>query len=614
MAAVNGVATFGNLSINKTGTGYTLTAADGALSGGVSTAFNVTAAAASKVAFTTQPVSTAAGASVTPAVQVSIEDANGNVVTGNNSNVTVALGTNPSGGALSGTLTVAAVNGVATFSTLSINKLGTGYTLTAADGSLNGATSTSFNVVAPAASKLVFTVQPAGTAVGASIAPAVQVSVEDANGNVVAGDTSSVTIALGTNPSGGVLSGTLTVAAVNGVATFGNLSINKTGTGYTLTAAGSLSGAASTAFNVEVTPPGNLGAFSGGYWYRDMNGDNQWTTADGSPVAFAPAGATPVVGDWDGSGKTELGYYLNGTWYLQTSTGVEQFTFGFTGSNVIPVVGDWNGGGKTEVGVYANGAWFRDMDNSHTWDATNQASLAYLGWNDGGTDTVIPVPGYWAGDGKTEMGVYCKGVWFLDSTGTGKYNGTYSYWGWNASLIPVVGDWNHTGIKDQFGVFNQGVWFRDADGTHQWDAANQAAVAYFGWTGAQPVVGDWYSYATGAAAQADSLAAAVSLASQAAAASLTGVASQFQSLSADQADAAPAQAADSVLMLAPAGGSEALAPSSGTSDDAAPPAVPSAASRSAAINPGAVDRIDLAAAVQQALGQGIRNALVENVR
>jgi hypothetical protein len=46
--------------------------------------------AASKVVFTTQPVNTAAGASITPAVQVSVEDASGNVVTSDTSNVTVA--------------------------------------------------------------------------------------------------------------------------------------------------------------------------------------------------------------------------------------------------------------------------------------------------------------------------------------------------------------------------------------------------------------------------------------------------------------------------------------------------------------------------------------------
>ena len=43
-------------------------------------------------------------------------------------------------------------------------------------------------------------------------------------------------MAIGTNPGGGTLSGTNPVAAVSGVATFANLSIDKAGNGYTLTA------------------------------------------------------------------------------------------------------------------------------------------------------------------------------------------------------------------------------------------------------------------------------------------------------------------------------------------------------------------------------------------
>ena len=232
-------------------------------------------------------------------------------------------------------------------------------------------------------------------------------------------------------------------------------------------------------------PPGNLAVFSpsAGYWYLDTSGTGQWTTSD-SVAAFNEPDAAPVVGDWEGSGRTELGFYLNGTWWLQTASGIETFSFGFSGSNVIPVVGDWNAGGKTEVGVYCNGAWFLDYDGSHIWDATNQAHVGYLGWNDGGTNSVIPVPGNWAGDAKTEMGVYCQGAWFLDSTGSGKWDGTSSDWGWAGSLIPVAGNWSDSGTKDQFGVYSQGVWFRDADGTHTWDAANQAATAYFGWSGA----------------------------------------------------------------------------------------------------------------------------------
>jgi len=79
-------------------------------------------------------------------VQVSAEDALGNLVTTFAGSVTVAIGANPGGGTLSGTTVVTAVNGVATFSTLSINNKGTGYTLTGASGALTAATSVAFNI------------------------------------------------------------------------------------------------------------------------------------------------------------------------------------------------------------------------------------------------------------------------------------------------------------------------------------------------------------------------------------------------------------------------------------------------------------------------------------
>ena len=167
----------------------------------------------------------------------------------------------------------------------------------------------------------------------------------------------------------------------------------------------------------------------------------------------------------------------------------------------MPVVGDWNGGGKSEVGVYCNGAWFRDYDNSHTWDAANQAQVADIGWAPVGTQVVTPVPGQWAGDGKTEMGVYCNGAWFLDSTGGGQWDGDHSYWGWSGSLIPVVGNWTG-GTKSQFGVYSQGNWLPDYDNSHLWDAANQAAVTCYGWSGALPLVGNWGGGFADAARQA----------------------------------------------------------------------------------------------------------------
>jgi len=48
--------------------------------------------------------------------------------------------------------------------------------------------------------------------------------------------TGNVTLTLGNNPGGSILGGTTTVAAVGGVATFGTLTLDKTSTGYWLTA------------------------------------------------------------------------------------------------------------------------------------------------------------------------------------------------------------------------------------------------------------------------------------------------------------------------------------------------------------------------------------------
>ena len=250
--AVAGVATFSNLSINKVGTAYTLTNSASGLTGTTSSTFNVTPGTASKLVFSAQPTNVAAGGSITPSVTVSIEDTLGNLVTTATNQITIAIGTNPSGGTLSGTAVAAASGGVATFSNLSINKTGTGYTLTAAATNLTGATSAAFNVTVGAAAKLVFTAQPTNLTAGSSITPSVTVSIEDSLGNVVSTATNQVTIAIGTNPSSGILSGTAVANAVAGVATFSNLSINSAGTGYTLTAAAtSLTGATSSAFNVS---------------------------------------------------------------------------------------------------------------------------------------------------------------------------------------------------------------------------------------------------------------------------------------------------------------------------------------------------------------------------
>src|SRR5207245_1667821 len=237
VTAVGGVVTFFDLSINKTGSGDTLTAAASGFAPVTSSAFDITPGTATQLVFTVQPSTTVAGAAISPAVQVSALDAVNNVVPGFTGTVTVAIGNNTGGSTLGGTTTVAAVNGVASFGSLTLDKTSSGYGLTATATGLSSTTSNSFTITAGTATQLVFGIQPGTTIAGHQISPAVKVRALDALGNLVPGFTGSVSVALGANPGGGTLSGTTPVAAVGGLATFFDLSINKTGSGYTLTAA-----------------------------------------------------------------------------------------------------------------------------------------------------------------------------------------------------------------------------------------------------------------------------------------------------------------------------------------------------------------------------------------
>jgi hypothetical protein len=260
-AAVAGVATFSDITVDKGGTSYTLQASSGGLASGISNSFDAFGSAAN-LAFITQPVGSSAGG-VMPAVRVAVQDAQGNIVANSTQSVTVAIGTNPASGTLGGTLTVSAVNGIATFSNLSVSVAASGYTLTAAGGSLTTGTSSAFTVTAVGpASKLIFSAQPSNVVAGASIGPAIKVQVLDANGALVTSSSQQITLAIDANPGNGTLSGTVTQTAASGEATFSNISINKSGSGYTLSASApgtSITNVGSSAFNVTTGTASKLG-------------------------------------------------------------------------------------------------------------------------------------------------------------------------------------------------------------------------------------------------------------------------------------------------------------------------------------------------------------------
>lgn len=301
--AVNGVATFSNLRINQPAAGYTLAAASSGLSGATSSAFNIVAGPPASLRFVVQPGDVGAGQPIAP-IQVELLDSQGNVSTSATSQVTLDIGDNPGGATLSGVARVNAVAGVATFTGLSLNRVGGGYTLVAESGELPPAASNAFTVTAGPPASLTFVSQPNSTGAGTPIAPPVQLEVRDAFGNLVTTPT-QVSIAIGNNPGGATLGGTTAVNTVNGVATFNDLTLDLAAAGYTLTASAAGLGATSSEF--EVTPgPAVSVRFS-------VAPSNIQETAP-----FAPEVAVEVR---DALGNRATGYAGNVSLQLRSSTG-----------------------------------------------------------------------------------------------------------------------------------------------------------------------------------------------------------------------------------------------------------------------------------------------------
>jgi hypothetical protein len=261
----NGIATFSGLSVNKAGT-YTLTPSTGV--SGVTTlpasaSFTVSPGVPSQLVWMQQPTNAMAGSPISPTVTVAVEDVNSNVVTTASGTITLNLTGSPAGVTLTGGGAATITNGVATFAGLSVNRVGT-YTLTPSTSlsALVTPASASFTVSPGTPSQLVWTQQPSSITAGATMSPAVKVTVQDGQGNTVTSFAGSISLAL--SQAGATLGGTTSVNASGGVATFGNLTVTKAGTGYTLVATGaSLASSASTPFNVTAGPAAKIAIVAG---------------------------------------------------------------------------------------------------------------------------------------------------------------------------------------------------------------------------------------------------------------------------------------------------------------------------------------------------------------
>jgi hypothetical protein len=243
-----------------------------------------------------------------------------------------------------------------------------------------------------------------------------------------------------------------------------------------------------------------LGVFYDGYWYLDYDGNGVW---DGGVndrfYNFGFAGATPVVGDWNGDGRTKIGVFYNGFWYLDyDGNGIwdggvndKAYTFGWAASGMTPVLGDWNGDGRTKIGVFYDGFWYLDYVGNGVWDGGVNDKAYTFGWAASG---VVPIVGDWSANGLTKIGIYYGGIWYLDYDGNGVWDGGVNdkqyVFGWTGSgVTPVLGDWSGDG-RTKVGIFYNGFWYLDYDGNGTWSSGSDRLYT-FGAGGGMPLIGAW---------------------------------------------------------------------------------------------------------------------------
>jgi hypothetical protein len=213
--------------------------------------------------FTQQPLNTVAGASISStggSLQLTAFSPTTNGIdTSFHGVVTIGILEN---GTLLGTTTATAVNGVATFTGLSIDQVGV-YEFTAGSSTTNPAYSNAFNITPAVATHFVIAEQPSSMWEFNRMTVPVVVNLEDQFGNLVTDDTATVTLKINSGPAGAVLSGGTTAKANNGQAVFIGVAANLPGTYTLVVSSPSVTDAITGAFAVVPAPVTETHLFNG---------------------------------------------------------------------------------------------------------------------------------------------------------------------------------------------------------------------------------------------------------------------------------------------------------------------------------------------------------------
>ncbi len=260
--------------------------------------------------------------------------------------------------------------------------------------------------------------------------------------------------------------------------------------------------------------------------WSKMSVDSGQAVHVGQSVFGAP-GAIPVTGDFDGDGRSEIGVFINGHWYLDLDGDgrwSESDLWAKLGDKLDkPVTGDWDGDGKDDIGIFGP-MWDGDPPaiekEPGVPDVANRRPLALKNLPPGpseatngerilqkselgrtrsdlidhvfgfGNDGQRPIAGDFNGDGVSTIGVFSNGEWRLDANGDGRWNAdedTQLQFG-QPGDIPLVGDFDGDGIDD-ISVMRGREWIIDSDGDQELTVHDR--VFEIDGAGGVPVTGDW---------------------------------------------------------------------------------------------------------------------------
>jgi hypothetical protein len=283
-----------------------------------------------------------------------------------------------------------------------------------------------------------------------------------------------------------------------------------TGCGSTITITRDFTCAATFNSNSVTISGDRIGIYrpSTSEWFLDSNADYSWDGGvDIIIQTFAATNAKPVVGDWRGTGETQLGLFQPATlqWHLDLNSNkaVDGCTTDachgpFGESSDIAVAGKWNKRGNHRIGVFrpSNGYWYLDKNANGDFDRCNTDACVKLRIYQTGD---LPVVGDWNGAGSSQIGLFrpSTGQWFIDRNGNRSWDGCrrdqcIDAFG-TAGDLPVSGDWDGTG-ESKVGIWRPttGQWFLDYNGNGKWDGCSvDVCSAGFGVVGDIPVVGKW---------------------------------------------------------------------------------------------------------------------------